>query len=52
LLNECWRPAFARYLIPKYLGRELARCLVESPHVNMDSPTDLDRREDLWPAVM
>jgi transposase InsO family protein len=29
ILEECWKPAFARYLIPKYMGlrRELARYL-------------------------
>ena len=37
ILNECWRPAFARYLIPKYtgLGRELDRFLIE---YNTDRP--------------
>ena len=30
ILEECWKPAFARYLIPKYMGlrRELERYLV------------------------
>jgi len=29
ILEECWKPSFARYLVPKYmgLGRELARYL-------------------------
>ncbi len=29
ILEECWKPAFARYLVPKYVGlkRELARYL-------------------------
>ncbi len=31
MLDECWRPAFARYLIPKLTGlrRELDRFLVD-----------------------
>ena len=31
ILDECWKPAFARYLVPKYMGlrRELERYLVE-----------------------
>src|SRR5450759_1307603 len=31
ILDECWKPAFARYLIPKYMGlrRELERYLIE-----------------------
>lgn len=31
ILEECWKPAFARYLVPKYMGlrRELERYLVE-----------------------
>jgi transposase InsO family protein len=30
ILEECWKPSFARYLIPKYMGlrRELERYLV------------------------
>jgi transposase InsO family protein len=37
ILDECWRPAFARYLIPKSTGlaRELERFLVE---YNTDRP--------------
>ena len=35
VLEECWKPAFARYLVPKYVGlrRELERYLV---HYNFD----------------
>jgi transposase InsO family protein len=35
ILEECWKPAFARYLVPKYvgLGRELERYL---RHYNFD----------------
>jgi transposase InsO family protein len=35
ILEECWKPAFARYLVPKYVGlrRELERYLV---HYNFD----------------
>ena len=35
ILEECWKPAFARYLVPKYLGlrRELERYLA---HYNYD----------------
>ena len=34
VLEECWKPAFARYLVPKYgLRRELERYLV---HYNFD----------------
>jgi transposase InsO family protein len=35
ILEECWKPAFARYLLPKYVGlrRELERYLV---HYNFD----------------
>jgi transposase InsO family protein len=29
ILEECWKPSFARYLVPKYMGlrRELVHCL-------------------------
>jgi hypothetical protein len=29
ILEECWKPSFARYLVPKYMGlrRELVRYL-------------------------
>ena len=29
ILEECWKPAFARYLVPQYMGlrRELVRYL-------------------------
>jgi transposase InsO family protein len=35
ILEECWKPAFARYLVPKYMGlrRELERYL---DHYNFD----------------
>lgn len=35
ILEECWKPAFARYLVPKYVGlrRELERYLL---HYNFD----------------
>jgi transposase InsO family protein len=35
VLEECWKPAFARYLVPKYVGlrRELERYLL---HYNFD----------------
>jgi transposase InsO family protein len=35
ILEECWKPAFARYLVPKYVGlrRELDRYLL---HYNFD----------------
>jgi transposase InsO family protein len=35
ILEECWKPAFARYLVPKYVGlrRELVRYL---EHYNFD----------------
>lgn len=31
ILEECWKPAFARYLVPKYMGLrpEFERYLVE-----------------------
>ncbi len=34
ILEECWKPSFARYLVPKYMGlrRELVRYLELDNH--------------------
>ena len=44
ILDECWKPAFARYLIPKYTGLslDLNRCLRLLQH-RPGSPRSVDQ---------
>ena len=48
LLEECWKPAFARYLTPKYTG--LQRDLIRELHIyNVDRAHQGRRTKGLTP---
>ncbi len=59
ILDECWKPSFARYLIPKYTGlrRDLSQYLryynTERAHTGRwtrgRTPEDVIGKETMWP---
>jgi transposase InsO family protein len=58
ILEECWKPAFARYLIPKFTGlrldleRYVRLCNTDRPHADVTAkgriPEQIIGKEKMW----